>query len=300
MTDPSSPQSTLEDALTHHLTNSSKKLQDHHPQAVSLFEKKGITPAKIREHAARLLTTGTLTASLVLASPMVSHLRPTTTMELARLSVSERQQDFAQQFTSGLTHNNWHLTPDQELRIENLIREYWGMDAHAELAGHRLNNVYGLMGAEQHLPRYPGDTIFNHDEIQESGITPATGAWSFFSNSQQDLNPEDILREKYYVAVQTLYLPDWNTHTTELKDWYKYRKVVVINPKNGKTIVCDIADAGPALSTGKHFGGSPEVMHYLDLDKGMKKGEVILFFLDEHETPVPLGPVEYNQRIGRI
>ncbi len=65
-----------------------------------------------------------------------------------------------------------------------------------------------------------------------------------------------------------------------LREWYKYRKVLVVNPDNGKTIVAVIADAGPAAFTGKHFGGSPEVMAYLGFNVGMQKGPVVLFFVD--------------------
>ena len=62
---------------------------------------------------------------------------------------------------------------------------------------------------------------------------------------------------------------------------------------NGNAVVAAIADAGPAAWTGKHFGGSPEVMDYLGGPR-YKKGPVILFFVDDPESKVPLGPVEYN------
>lgn len=290
--------SKIHQALARHAEISGERLKQRHPEAVKLFENKGIIPGKIREHAVKLLTSGTLAASLLLASPALGATPKIPGMQLAKLSNSERHKQFSQALQSILPHE-WKLNEDQEQEISKLIESYWGIDASASFQNNRLNHAYGLIGAEQHLPRYTGDNVANHDEIQESGITPATGAWSYFAQSKNDLTHEDILREKYYVAVQTLYLPDWNTNTKFLKDWYKYRKVVVVNPANGKIIVCDIADAGPALRTGKHFGGSPEVMHYLELDKGMKKGAVLLFFLDEREQPVPLGPVEYNVHVGQ-
>ena len=108
-----------------------------------------------------------------------------------------------------------------------------------------------------------------------------------------------VQKEKYYVAVQTLYLPDRNTRQPELKDWYKHRKVVVVNPINGKSIVAVIADAGPASWTGKHFGGSPEVMAYLGLNVGMQKGPVLLFFVDDTNNQIAIGPLEYNVNTQR-
>jgi hypothetical protein len=107
-----------------------------------------------------------------------------------------------------------------------------------------------------------------------------------------------IQQEKYYVAVQTLYLPDWNTRLAYLRDWYKYRKVVLVNPKNGKVIVAVVADSGPGASTGKHFGGSPEVMEYLHMFDGKQRSGVVLFFVDDPDDKIPLGPLEQNLERG--
>ena len=98
--------------------------------------------------------------------------------------------------------------------------------------------------------------------------------------------------EKYYVAVQTLYLPGWNKEQPALKEWYKYRKVLVINPNSGRSVVAVIADAGPADWTGKQFGGSPEVMEHLEYVSGKRKGPVILMFIDDPQNKIKLGPVE--------
>lgn len=134
-----------------------------------------------------------------------------------------------------------------------------------------------------------------HQRLKEAGITPKTGAWGYIADSKRDMNIDELRTEKYYVAVQTMYLPNWNTDTKRLKQWYKYRKVLVVNPKNGRTVVAKIADAGPAKWTGKQFGGSPEVMGYLKLKDGEQKGMVVLYFIDDPKDQISLGPVErYN------
>jgi len=66
---------------------------------------------------------------------------------------------------------------------------------------------------------------------------------------------------------------------------------------NGNVVIADIADSGPAAWTGKHFGGSPEVMDYLGGSR-YKKGPVVVFFVDDPKNEVPLGPVEYNSVQG--
>ncbi len=175
------------------------------------------------------------------------------------------------------------LNPDLETKISNILYEDLGIRASAILDNERLNRSFGLIGAEQHLQRFPGDTISGHGQFLQAGIAPGRGAWGYINDPEY---------EKYYVAVQTLYLPDWSARLSYLRDWYKFRKVVVVNPVNGKSIVAVIGDSGPASWTGKHFGGSPEVMAYLELNYGKQKGPVILFFVDDKNNQVPLGPLE--------
>jgi hypothetical protein len=162
------------------------------------------------------------------------------------------------------------------------------------LEGEHLNTTYGLIGAEQHLIRYPGDTLSAHDLMpNDEGMAPGLGAWGYFVQSKSQLTEMDVDREKWYAVVQTLYLPDWDSRLSYLQNWYKYRKVLIVNTENGNAVVADIADSGPAAFTGKQFGGSPAVMNSLGGAR-YKKGPVIMFFVDDPENRIQLGPVEYN------
>ena len=71
--------------------------------------------------------------------------------------------------------------------------------------------------------------------------------------------------------------------------------MLIVNTLNGKAVVTALADAGPAAWTGKSFGGSPEVMDYLGGPR-YKKGPVVIFFVDDPNNKVPLGPVEYGEK----
>jgi len=55
-------------------------------------------------------------------------------------------------------------------------------------------------------------------------MAPNRGAFGWFTENGQ-LTEKAVQQEKYYFAVQTLYLPDWNTNHKELKPWYKFRKM---------------------------------------------------------------------------
>lgn len=296
---------TLKERLHDRQLLAKENLSKKHPHAQNFFDQRGIDLGKIRQHSARLLTAGALAGTLFLNSPTPppqlkapTHLPAKWTKgltDVGLLAPDDPQMFLVGKLKEVLPEVICPLGLDQENQIGLLIERFSGIRARGSIEGRHLNTCYGFIGAEQHLPRFPGDTISQHDEFQESGITPGLGAWGYFAPSKVALTPEDIQREKYYVAVQTLYLPDWNRRTAYLREWYKYRKVLVTNPKTGQSVVADVADAGPAAWTGKQFGGSPEVMYYLGLDKGPRKGAVLLLFVDDLENKVPLGPVDFGK-----
>lgn len=274
--------------------DSEKELKKKHPNAVLFFKNKQLEPGKIRQHAAKLLTSGILASTLLLANPQIQLLQKTPQEQNISTQALSVNQSLSADLSQILPNKITPLTPEQETQVSHLFYKYFNINAVSQLGSTKLNHCYGLIGAEQHLPRYPGDSLEQHQEYLRAGITPGLGAWGYFAYSKNNLSDDLIEKEKYYVAVQTLYLPDWTTRFGYLRDWYKYRKVIVVNPINGNSIVCDIADAGPSWWTGKHFGGSPEVMAYLKLNVGMQKGPVVLYFVDDPEDKVKLGPLENN------
>ncbi|MCL5070218.1 MAG: hypothetical protein M1308_04890 [Actinobacteria bacterium] len=189
------------------------------------------------------------------------------------------------------------LSISEEDVIAQTLTRHFGFRVTPELEDKRLNRSYGFIGAEQHLMRFPGDNINTHFDTKEememfssSGMAPGLGAWGYFS-SPSGLAEKDKLREKYYIAVQTFLAPGFNDNIKEFVDFFKYRKMLVVNPNNGKAIVVVIGDAGPAEWTGKQLGGSPEVMRYLERFDGKAKGLVLYFFIDDPEDKIPLGPI---------
>ena len=104
------------------------------------------------------------------------------------------------------------------------------------------------------------------------------------------------MREKYYFAVQTLYLPDWNANHRELKPWYKFRKMIVINPAEQVAVVGVVGDAGPAMWVKKQSGGSPEVIMEGKIWSPKTRGKIILLFIDDPEDKIPLGPYDLKFR----
>ena len=190
------------------------------------------------------------------------------------------------------------LTEEEEVNVSEVLTRTFGIKVVPELEGKRLNTSYGLIGQEQHLARFPGDNMLNHFDNQEDaekyfkyGMAPGLGAWRYFANSPAKMTQIDINREKYYIAVQTFLAPGFNENVKEYVNFFKYRKILVVNPQNGKAMVVVVGDAGPAKWTGKSLGGSPEVMTYLERYDGRQRGPVLYFFIDDPDDKIALGPI---------
>lgn len=205
----------------------------------------------------------------------------------------EEHEDILAKMVGMVNRPPGHLAKDEELYLEQQLSDILGFEVTAELDGHRLNHSIGIIGGEQHLMRYAGDSLAQHDAYQEAGIAPARGAFGWFTENGQ-LTPKAIAQEKYYFAVQTLYLPDWNENHKDLKPWYKFRKMIVFNPAESMAVVGVVGDAGPAQWVQKQFGGSPEVIREGKLWSAKSRGKVLLWFVDDPEDKIPLGPLNLS------
>lgn len=270
-----------------------------YPHVNKFLREKGVELGKLRQHSAKVIGAGALTGTLLFAPPTGISSLPSPQEIVDSLKDQKDTPDLPQKILIEalrdlLPERTRPLERTEEKYLEQIFENVIGVKAKATLEGEHLNTTFGQIGAEQHLQRYPGDTIGNHAPFLKEGIAPGRGAWGYFAPSREALTPELEETEKWYAVVQTLYLPDWSSRQPYLRDWYKYRKVLMVNTKNGNAVVAAIADSGPAAWTGKHYGGSPEVMEYLGGPR-YKKGPVVVFFVDDPENKVPLGPVEYNK-----
>ncbi len=242
---------------------------------------------------------GSLAGLFLLTSPIIPKIPTAFSSANAQINQAiDRRVFLVYDLKNILPQDVQSLTPDQEQSVSEVLTRNYGIKVAPELNGIRLNTSYGYIGQEQHLARYPGDTMISHFESPElandyfsSGMAPGLGAWRYFAYSQSEMTQTDIDREKYYIAVQTFLAPGFNEHTKEYVDFFKYRKMLVVNPQNGKAMVVVIGDAGPAPWTGKQLGGSPEVMKYLERVDGAQKGPVLYYFIDDPSDKIPLGPV---------
>jgi len=245
------------------------------------------------------LTIGTLAGIFLLTSPIIPKIQTAfSSDDVAANKTIDKKAFVVHDLKNVLPQDVRSLTQEEEKNVGEILSRDYGMNVVPELDGKRLNTTYGIIGQEQHLARYPGDNMITHfDSLAEQekywdyGMAPGLGAWGYFSNSRDAMSEKDIQREKYYIAVQTFLVPGFNKNPKEYTDFFKYRKMLVVNPQNGKAIVVVIGDAGPAQWTGKQLGGSPEVMTYLERYDGSQRGPVLYFFIDDSNDKIPLGPI---------
>jgi hypothetical protein len=267
-----------------------RRLQDH-PSAKKFFTKSSLIAHDLRQKSTQLLAGAGLTGTLLLSPVNLPTDATASAVKQTEKNSPSVNQQLSRSLQSLVPHTPTSLTPNQAKTIETEIKTLTGLNAKAVLENQQLNHQVGYIGYEQHLQRYPGDTIADHDDEQVAGIAPGLGAWGYFAPDKTHFTTTDYLQEKYYSVAQTLYLPNWNSNFAFLRDWYKHRKILIINPTNGQAVVTVLGDSGPAEWTGKQFGGSPETMKALDLHLGPRKGLVLFLFLDDPNNLVPLGPL---------
>ncbi|QQG40987.1 MAG: hypothetical protein HYV37_01540 [Candidatus Levyibacteriota bacterium] len=243
------------------------------------------------------LAIGSLSGLMMLSSPGISQLSPSQLSVIQEAPISKHAFLVAD-LSHVLPKEMRPLSEEEEKKVSDVFSRYFSFKAIAELDGKKLNRSYGLIGQEQHLARYPGDNLGSHfdsegqaQQFASQGMAPGLGAFGYFVPSKQHLTEKDNLREKYYIAVQTFLVPDYVQRLAEYRDFFRFRKMLVVNPQNGQAVVAVIGDAGPGEFTGKHLGGSPEVMRHLERVDGSMRGPVIYFFIDDPNDTIPLGPV---------
>lgn len=259
-----------------------------HPRSKKYLDQKELSFKRFREHSARVLAGASITSALLFGGMNLP--------QFLAQGVSVEKHAYAPSDLQGLIKNLPQKIPlplVKEKSIIDAVEELYGIHVSFELDNNRLPFYHGGMGLEQHLRRYEGDNLGLH-AYPDEGFAPALGSFGHFKRKDVP-DAQWIEEEKYYVVLQTFLIPTWNQDWQKLKPWYAFRKFVVFNPANGKAVVAALGDSGPAVWTGKVFGGSPEVMEGLGFYPKYTRGDVVILFLDDPKNEVPLGPIEMKK-----
>lgn len=281
-----------------------EEFEEKHEQSVKWLEDKGLNIEEIAKKGSKGLAASAFVGAVLLGSGATADNKTPAQAKVLQGSeekvkevVKARKDPTPEVKISLSKYFPGYVRPlnrEEERKIDKSLSEAFGFRVASELSGHRLNTTYGTIAIESHLTRYPGETLTEHFSAPHEasifgkfGMAGGPGAFGYMAPTRSVLSQEAIQREKYYVAVQTFLIPGWSWQPNAAA-WYKHRKVVVIDPRTGKSVVGSISESGPEKSTGRAFGGSPELMYSLGL--GADDAALILF-VDDPKDEIRLGPI---------
>jgi hypothetical protein len=169
-----------------------RKLSEKYPKADKFFKSKNLDASKIRQHSAKILSAGAIAGALFLSAPSNVKLLPPPHELYEKYKTQKKIVEVEQSnkliidtLASVLPERPRPLDRSEEKFLEQIFGNVIGIPARATLEGEHLNTTYGFIGAEQHLRRYPGDTLLQHGEgdVLSEGIAPGLGSWGFCAYS---------------------------------------------------------------------------------------------------------------------
>src|SRR4030042_2207994 len=271
-----------------------------HKVVTEWAKKKGLSAEEIVGKSARGLVAGWATSAIVISaggspshqvlSKKINHQKEIhrDVPDLDVKTTIEAKEDVTPQVKNMSKNTNLY----DEANISSQLTSILNIPVSHQLNGIRLNATYGRMGYESHLSRFPGDNLSTHfnsaqeyKRFSKASMAGGPGGVGYPAPSKKALTQKDIDREKYYLVAQTFLSPSWGS--PKVKDWFRHRKMVVVNPKNGGVVIGVLEDAGPQPHTGSKFGGSPEVVEELELSK--TGSNVLMYFVDDPNDQIPLG-----------
>lgn len=281
-----------------HFSDLKQKLELRHKEIKNNLVEKHWQAFEWASNNTKQIAAGTMGSLFLLTAPVTSMIGPGNTVVNQQFAEIPENMFMVSDLKNYLPDEVGLLIRPQEDKIAQVLTNYYGFTVKPEIDGFRLLHTYGYIGAEQHLKRFEGETMVGHFENQEdeakyysSGMAPGRGGFGYFAQGE-GLTQQAIEREKYYIAVQTFLAPGIEGRRREFLNFFKFRKMLIVNPNTGRAVIAVIGDAGPAVWTKKHLGGSPEVMKHLQRVDGKAKGAVLYFFIEDPEDKIPLGPIE--------
>ena len=186
----------------------------------------------------RQLAVGSLGGLMLLASPTSAAITNQHSTGDQITQDTDNNMLLADEISKKLPQEMRSLNSQEETEIGQILSRNFGFKVSAELQNIRLNRSYGVIGGEQHLYRYPGDSLQKHADTSvdwamfgSSGIAPGLGAWGYFVPSEAEFSEKDKMREKYYLATQTFLAPGFAENVGKYRDFFEFRKMLVVNPR---------------------------------------------------------------------
>lgn len=202
----------------------------------------------------------------------------------------EEQEDIRAKLMNLVMQPPGQLDSESELYLEQQLGELLGFQVSSNLDGFSLLYNTGKIKSLPHVKTNPNDTISSH-EYPYAGLKSSRASYGWFLENGS-VNEASQRIEKYYCSLPLYYYPEWSEKSQQMKKWYKYRKMLIVNPFEGMAVVTAVATIGPAIPTRYQFGASPEAVIEGKLWSSQALGRVLVLFIDDPQNSVPLGPIK--------
>lgn len=217
-----------------------------------------------------------------------------TATEAVSLITAEESKVILQKLQQWASGSVASPTADEVVYLEQQLSDILGCTVVSELEGKRLPFASGRIKALPHLKRFPTDTLSLHDAVLEAGLQQHRSRFGWFVNGPE-LTEAVIEQEQYSLTVPLFSLPNWSFEAAELEQFFRWRKVVIVNPFEALAVVGVIGDIGPERWLQYQCGAVPEVIRQLQAWSPKSQGRVVLFLVDDPSNEVQLGVRSLNQ-----
>lgn len=215
---------------------------------------------------------------------------PSETRKLAENISAEERAAVLDKLRATLLLTPGQIEASSLLYLEQQLTELLGFTVSGSLENHSLTFHTGIIESLPHLRRFPTDSLPMHQRYVEAGLAHHRGIYGWFM-SDSSLSAQDELRERYFVSLPISTIPEWQTQTQVTSQWFKYRKVIVINPFDARAVVACVADNKATSHLQYQFGGSPELIREGLFWSPTALGKVCVMFVDDQLDLIPLGPI---------
>lgn len=241
--------------------------------------------------AAPSLAASTLDAQV---SRDVTQSAPAATKQLAESISIEEQAAVLEKLRATLLLSAGQIEASSLLYLEQQLSELLGFSVTGSLENQVVPYHTGTIQALPHLKRFPHDTLDLHERYVEAGLAEHRSIFGWFMTGST-LSAEDEMRERYFVSLPFTCQTEWQTHPQATSQWYKYRKVVVINPFDARAVVACVADATASSTLQYQLGGSPELIREGLFWSPAAVGRACTLFVDDPTNQIRLGPINLRR-----
>jgi len=169
------------------------------------------------------------------------------------------------------------LLNDLEMRLylEQQLSDITGLQITSEIDGYNLPHTLVKMQAGPHQLRNFGDQVNNHAKIKEALIEEKRSEFGWFG--------ELIEEEKFGIGLPLFLLKKWQTKYKQTINWFKYRKILVINPWKNLMAVGNITAISPIYTQRFQAVANPELSRTIKLWFPNSQGKACLFLIENQK-----------------